>query len=173
MNCPKLSQQVTGRGTTWPGYSESTTFKRPISSIRKLLLIIYYVPPLLLMPTAPFPTCIGVLLWGFQEERRPNNLQSLGTGSPKEDPSWHLVGPQWAGDDNVIIAFKVLVLILNTTKPGRDTVLPRNSETLYMSKFSGWLKVLKLRILLRVKGSEAMPWKKMNHVIERRTVEAT
>ena len=74
-------------------------------------------------------------------------------GSPQCDTE-HLVGPQRAGDDNVIIAFKVVVLILNTVKPGRDTVLPRNSETRYMSKFSGWLKVQKLRILVRVEGSE-------------------
>lgn len=58
---------------------------------------------------------------------------------------------------------------MKTIKPGRDTVLPRNSETLYMCpKFSGWLKVLKLRILLRVEGSMRYALKKMNHVTEKR-----
>ena len=43
-------------------------------------------------------------------------------------------------------------------------------HSLYMSEFSGLLKLLKLVIVLRVEGSEHMPWKKMSHLTEKRNI---
>lgn len=60
------------------------------------------------------------------------------------------------------------MLIMNIIILCKGILLPRNPNTLYVSKFSGLLKLFKLLIFLGIKGSEQMAQKMMNHLIQKR-----